>query len=244
MVSRFHRLLLAAFPIAIACAPDQPPAERRPSSPDSVVAPVAALPTATLVAVPTYGKAYPTDQASRDPGFLAFRDSLLRIVARRDTTALFAVMAPQFKSSFGENDDMDGFHRAWRPGDADTELWTVLDDVLRHGGRFLGPDVFYAPYTFLALPDSLDAFDHLIVRDSGVVVRERPDSASTAIALLSFDIVKAGPYSSDTPWTAIALGDDRIGYVDAGKIRSAVDYRAGFERRDGRWLLVFLLAGD
>jgi hypothetical protein len=35
-----------------------------------------------------------------------------------------------------------------------------------------------------------------------------------------------------------------VGYVDARRIRSAVDHRLQFERRDGRWLLVFLLAGD
>jgi hypothetical protein len=126
---------------------------------------------------------------------------------------------------------------------ADTELWTVLDDVLRHGGRFTSPGLFTAPWTFHALPDSLDAFEYLVVRDSNVVVRQRPDATSPALDILSFDIVRAGPYKPG-PWRAVALADSGSGYVEASRIRSPVDYRAAFERRAGRWRLVFLVAGD
>jgi hypothetical protein len=238
--------LLAA--LALACAPGETPARPdsagtpgspAPSPPDSAAAAATAAPL-----IISYGKARPVDEAPRDPTFVAFRDTLLRIVARRDTTALFALLAPGIKSSFGENDDVDGFRRVWRPEAPDTELWRVLDDVLRHGGRFAGPDAFYAPWTFNALPDSLDAFEHLIVRDSNVVVRARPDASSTALAVLSYDIVRAGPYSDDPEWRMVALANGDTAYVAARSIRSPVDHRAGFERRDGRWLLAFFLAGD
>lgn len=224
----------------LACGPadSRPAAEiATPDSASSALSP-------THVDVPTFGKAYPVDEGPRDPGFAAFRDSLLRIVERRDTTALFAVLAPEIKSSFGGDEGIAGFREHWRLREPDTELWAVLLDVLQHGGRFSGPDHFYAPYTFDALPDSLDAFEHLIVRDSGVVVRERPDAASAAVAMLSFDIVRAGPYSTDPSWRAIALADRRVGYVEGTSIRSPIDYRAGFERRAGRWWLVVLVAGD
>jgi hypothetical protein len=226
---------------AIACRPVD-------SSRGADSLPVPAVPapppdTQAAVHVATYGKAYPVDEGERDPGFAAFRDSLLRIIARRDTSALLAIVAPDVKVSFGGDDGLRGFREHWRLDDPDTELWATLDDVLRHGGRH-SAGMFVAPWTFHALPDSLDAFEHLVVRDSGVVVRERPDAASAALAVLSFDIVRAGPYGGKSPWRAIALGDGRVGYVESSRIRSPVDYRAGFARREGRWRLVFFVAGD
>jgi hypothetical protein len=227
--------------MASACAPAESDSSADVARSDSGVV---STPQPAPVAVPTFGKATPVDEGPRDPEFAAFRDSLLRIVGRRDTTALLAVLAPEIKSSFGGDEGISAFREHWRMSEADTELWTILEDVVRHGGRFASPDAFYAPYTFQALPDSLDAFEHLIVRDSGVVVRERPDSTSAALATLSFDIVRAGPYSGETAWRAIALGEGRVGYVAGNLIRSPIDYRAGFERRKGRWLLVVLVAGD
>jgi hypothetical protein len=231
---------ITAMSATLACGPPDSRPAAEVATPDTA----AIAPPATIGSVPTFGKSYPVDEASRDADFAAFRDSVLRIIARRDTTALLAILAPEIKSSFGGDDGIAGFREHWRLGEPDTELWSVLRDVLEHGGRFSGPDNFYAPYTFDALPDSLDPFDHLIVRDSAVVVRERPDAASTALATLSFDIVRAGTEAPDPAWRAIALADGRVGYVDARAIRSPIDYRAGFERRAGRWWLVVLVAGD
>jgi hypothetical protein len=240
-VTRPIAIRLILMLIAVACGPAESDSTSDAAPADSAST---VLPPTAAVVIPTFGKAYPVDEALRDPGFAAFRDSLLRIVGRRDTTALFAVLAPEIKSSFGGDEGISDFRTHWRISESNTELWSVLQDVLQHGGRFTGPDAFYAPYTFGALPDSLDAFEHLVVRDSGVVVRERPDSASAALATLSFDIVRAGPYSAESSWRAIALGEGRVGYVEGGRIRSPIDYRAGFERRRGRWWLVLLVAGD
>ncbi len=72
------------------------------------------------------------------------------------------------------------------------------------------------------------------------------------ITSLSYDIVlnlsggdspepqnKAGP-----AWICIRLPDDREGFVSAQFIRSPTDYRAGFKKTSGKWLLTHLVAGD
>ncbi len=229
-------LFVGSLLALLSCAP----AETDPSA----ETPDAPAPPSAPAHLPSIGKVRPLDEAARDPQFAAFRDSLLRIVARRDTTALLAIVAPEIKSSFGGNDGLAGFREQWRLGQPDSKLWSVLDDVLRHGGRFSGAESFWAPWTFLALPDSLDAFEHLIIRDSAVVVRETAGPASAVLGLLSYDIVRAGEYDPEAAWRAIALADGRRGYVAVAQIRSPVDYRAGFTRRDGRWWLVILVAGD
>lgn len=250
-VTAWRRVVALLLPVALACEPreaDAPDRAAPGSAPAAApAAPAAVTPGAAIVealTVPTYGKVLPVDEGPNDPAFAAFRDSVLRIVAARDTSALLALVAPDIKNSFGGDGGPAEFRAQWRLGEPDSELWGVLDDILRHGGRFAGPDAFIAPYTFDGLPDTLDAFEHLMVRDADVPVHAGRDSTSAILARLSYDIVRAGPYDPETTWTAIALGGERVGYVPADRIRSAVDYRLQFARRDGRWLLVFLLAGD
>jgi hypothetical protein len=194
--------------------------------------------------VQTFGTVAPFDDAARDTSFLTFRDALLRTLAQRDTASLYAIVAPDIRVSFGPDNGIGAFREEWRPGEDDSEIWSVLDDLLRHGGRFTTPDLFIAPWTFFGLSDSLDAFEYLVVRDSGVIVRAAPDASAAVLARLSFEIVRAASTPAPEGWTAIMTGDGRLGYVDADRVRSPVGYRAGFERRDGRWLLVFLAAGD
>jgi hypothetical protein len=190
-----------------------------------------------------FGKSGPIDQGGYHPDFLEFRAELMRIAERRDTAALFRMIAPDFKASFGGDDGPQGLRDVYRVGAPDSEFWGLLTDVLIHGGRFDSEDRFTAPWTFGGLPESLDAFTHLIVRDEDVAVREAPDPESPAIALLAYDIVRAGP-TSDAAWRSVALSDGGVGYVEAAHIRSPIDHRALFERRDGRWVMTAFVAGD
>ncbi len=192
----------------------------------------------------SYGKVFPKDEGPNDAGFLAFRDTLLAIIARRDTAALLAVVDSNVKSSFGGDEGIVNFRGFWELDSPTSRLWATLEDVLRHGGSFEGGD-FVAPYTFHALPDSLDAFSTLIVRDSAVRVHARRDAESATLALLSYDLVPAADdLEPDTLWVAVALRDGGAGYIRAEQVRSPIDHRAFFTRRDGRWWLVMLLAGD
>lgn len=51
------------------------------------------------------------------------------------------------------------------------------------------------------------------------------------------------PYLFST-WVHIKLAAGRTGFVDRRFLRSPVDYRVNFAKLDGRWQLVFFLAGD
>lgn len=196
-----------------------------------------------LPALIGWGKARPKDEASRDPTLVAFRDTLLAIVQRRDSAALVQHMAPTIKFSFGDaKGGPGGLFANWRQYRSIPKLWSTLNDVLTHGGVF-ETGSFYAPWTFKALPDSLDAFEYLVVRDSGVVVRAKPDATDAGFGMLSYDIVRAGG-PPDSVWRAIKLKDDRTGYVEADHIRSPVEWRVGIRKYGGRWLIDFFVAGD
>lgn len=240
--SQFFVYLPLAW-LILACSPAEPPppAGDLPTVDDAAVAaPPAEAPPGIL----TFGKSGPIDQAGFHAEFNVFRAELRRIVEARDTVALFGAIAPDIKLSFGGDTGLQGLRDRWRINDPATQFWTVLGDILLHGGHFTGDDSFTAPWTFSGLPDSLDAFSHLIVRAEDVEVRERPDMDSPVLGLLSYDIVRAGPYQQGSGWRGIALANGGVGYVQASKIRSPLDYRAIFALRNGRWWLVALVAGD
>jgi hypothetical protein len=216
-----------------------------------VVVPVVAL-LALLAGVEPasaqLGKLYPVDEAADVPDFFSFRSHLIQAVARRDTAALYATLASNILNSFGGDGGVEEFKAKWRPGDADSELWGTLAQILSLGGAFDGDTLFGAPYTFRRFPAGFEPFDHVVVVGSSVRVRAEPSVKAEVLATVSFDIL---PVARDVPlgpdaigWEAVRLNNDVHGFIDSRYVRSPVGYRVIFIRRGGRWLIRSLVAGD
>jgi hypothetical protein len=189
----------------------------------------------------------PVDEAPTVPDFFSFRARLQTAVARHDLAALRAVLHPQAKLSFGGDVGLEGLKTIWQPESPDTQLWTTLAQVLALGGSFGGaPTSFTAPYVFTIWPPGLDAYDHAAALGTGVRVRSAPSAQAAAVSSLDFAIVELvpNPASPNQDWTAIKLPGGRTGYVDSLLLRSPIDYRARFEKLDGRWQMTMFLAGD
>jgi hypothetical protein len=193
--------------------------------------------------LPSWGKARPVDDARRDPTLASFRDSLLAIVARRDSVALSAHLSPTVIYNFGTSDGGPaGFFADWR-GRMES-LWRTLDDVLKHGGEVGADGLFWAPWTVSVRSDSIDVEGLFVVRDSGVAVYAKADSLSPTLGTLSFDIVKASGEVWDDRWAGIQLRDGRRGFVVSRHIRSPMQYRLALRREGNRWVIHLLLSGD
>jgi hypothetical protein len=187
----------------------------------------------------------PVDQAATNPSFLAFRDSLAQAVTRKDAAFVEKVMAPDVKLSFGGESGIADFRRIWRPDQADSKLWTALGEILRLGGSFEPDGSFVAPYTFSRFPDDLDSFESIVVTGNGVALRAAPRTDAPLIARLSYDIVTVeAPPDPAAAWVEVRLADGRSGHVAAPLLRSPLDYRAGFAKREGEWRVIYLIAGD
>ena len=201
-------------------------------------------------------KLYPVDEADLSPSFFVFRARLLGALAMRDTAFVYRHVAPDIRTSFGADGGIADFREHWDPGNPRSELWPLLMQTLAHGGTFSSNPAsedslfrFVAPYTFSAFPEHLDAFTHLVIVGAGVRVREAPGLEAPVIAALSYDVVRLPEDSpaahEDTPgWTPVLLASGRTGYVSSAYVSSPLDYRAGFERRNGRWMMTFFVAGD
>jgi hypothetical protein len=217
---------------------------------------LSAVPFAPLAAEER--KALPVDEAGQLEGLEAYRADLLDAIARRDVDAVVAGAADDIVLSFGgdagreslrqlltqtEDDFADEYkHMA----DEEREgYWDALEDVLRLGGRVEGEDTFQAPYTWtVELGDNDDPYETYFVIGDAVSLRDRPNRHGTITATLSHDIVKAVDGGAGTRFRKVQLADGTEGYVHEDDLRSAVDYRAIFERRDGTWQMTMFLAGD
>jgi hypothetical protein len=194
----------------------------------------------------------PRDDGARDPSFLTFRGRLLEALAARDTTAVLAAFAPDARLSFGDAPAGPAGVRAVWLGTARYDgrsLWPTLARVVAMGS-VRGPEgMLTAPYTYDGPPGDLDPFTHGAIVGEDVNVRATPSPAAETLTRLSYVVVPVVEWGYDEDpaarlWHRIRLEDGREGYVAGEFLWSPVDYRAGFEKRDGRWQIVFFVAGD
>ena len=193
------------------------------------------------------GKLYPVDEGPKDPSFQAFRDKVIEAAKNRDAKFILSILDPNILNSFGGNGGVKGFKETWKLDNPNSELWGLLVEILSMGGSFIKNE-FCAPYVYSKFPE-LDAFDHTVIIGEQVRVREQPGLTSPAIAILSYDIVAIAdptePIKKDGhPWIAIKLSTGKTGYVSKQFIRSPIDYRACFTKKNGKWRMNALVAGD
>lgn len=253
-------LLLAA--LALAACGGEPPAGRDGSIPDTAGdatidgagGSVPSAPDTTAAELPRLeGEATleSIDEAARDESLVRFRDELLRAVERRDTAFLYSIVADEIRNSFGDNNGVAAFRDMWHPERADSELWPVLGRLLRLGGtlRDAGASgvTFTAPYVFAAWPGEFDAFQHVATVSDDAVLRERPEADAPALGALPYQVVSVARWdqpASARGWVQVALPDGTRGWLRSSDVYSPVGWRAIFQKRDGRWVMTVLIAGD
>ncbi len=186
----------------------------------------------------------PIDRCASDPSFAAFREALLGAVGRRDRDFLLSIVAENIEFSFGGDSGRAEFARAWALDRPETSpLWHELGEALRLGCARAG-DLFWAPSLVEQLNDQDDPFSAVIAVRPGAVLRAAPNARSDAVATLEWDVLTLDSDDGADEWLPVRLGDGRRGYVRREEVRSAVDYRAAFQKADGRWRMIVFIAGD
>ena len=207
----------------------------------------------TVVAFAEGAKLQPVDEAPNDAEFMNFRKQLIHAVRKHDLTFVLSVLDPQIKNSFGGESGTDEFKSMWQPESADSQLWDTLLRLLSMGGSFSGKDselYFLAPYVYSRWPNEFDPFEYAAITGTNVNLRREASPDAPVLARLSYNIVKLDPDESsaneitDSSWVRVTTLDGISGYVSSRYLYSPVGYRAGFIKRDGKWRMQFLIAGD
>jgi hypothetical protein len=195
----------------------------------------------------------PVDEAAEDPSFLAFRTKLIAAAERKDGRYVLSMVDPKIQNGFGDRNGIAWFRRDWKLDRPDSEFWPKFLAVMKNGGSFTGEgakkmSIFAAPYIYSSWPEDLDAFDHFAITGTDVNLRKEGRADAEVVGKLSHNIVKIeGDIGNDgkTPeWRRVTTLGGLTGYVHRDYVRSSVDYRAGFEKKRGRWVMTFFLAGD
>jgi hypothetical protein len=190
----------------------------------------------------------PFDHAAKDKTLVEFRLRLIAAADSRDFLRLEPLLSPGVQLSFGGHTGIAEARKMFRD---DPSLWDKLARALRHGGGFetdreTNKTMFIAPYTYFAkAPPGLDPFEYVIVTGENVAVRARPSTVSAPLKRLSYETIPtASGGISDATWQRVKLPDGRIGYVAQRYLATAGDHRAGIQKADGQWKMIFFLAGD
>jgi hypothetical protein len=197
----------------------------------------------------------PVDDAKKDASFLAFRTKLITAAKRRDAKYILSIVDKDIKNSFGGNDGIAEFKKSWKIENPNSKFWQEFLPVITNGGTFSKEDggkIFSAPYTFNGFPEDLDAFEHSAIFGNNVNLRAKPDLNSKSNGLLSYNVVKVDYQNSvkksgrddEYSWLKIETLGGRKGFVKAEFVRSPIDYRAGFVKKNGKWKMTYFIAGD
>lgn len=191
----------------------------------------------------------PVNQATRDPALVKVIAEALAAAKAKDWKRLSPHISEKIQLDFGGGAGRAemGKRLAKRAAHWDELVW-----VLEHGGKFEKDGSFMAPYTFSADIGKLDPFD------AGVLVAKvkahaEPRENSAVVAELDRVAVKVtdwknkdstpSPFYRRTDWVQVELSGKKA-WIQAKYVRSAVDFRAAFEKRRGVWLMTAFLAGD
>lgn len=201
---------------------------------------------ALSIALPTQAATTlkPVDTAAQDPSFVSFRAQLLKTLERKDTPGLLAIVNKDIKVSFGIEYGIAGFKQLWKlDKPASSQIWKELSTVLRMGGSFSNKTTFVAPYVFSQWPATLDPFDNAAVIAKNVNIRAKPSLNAAVLKTVSYEILPI-EFSENLQWVTVKLGNGKKGYIASQYVRSSVDYRAFFEKINGRWQMTVFVAGD
>ncbi len=192
----------------------------------------------------------PVDEASGNSAFATWRAALLEAVRRRDVEFTVAQAGREIKLSFGGDYGRESFRQAltgeeyWQ-GEG---YWRELQTVLELGGVFMNDGAFCTPYLACidvpGCPDC-DPFETVFVIGADVVARAEPDPEAPVVANLSWNVLQMDYEAAGAEgWHAVKLPIGRTVYLSNKDSRTAVDYRARFEKTAEGWRMTVFIAGD
>ncbi len=190
------------------------------------------------------------NEATRDPALAKVIATMLAAAKARDWNRLSPYVGERIELDYGGGFGRAEFGKRLAKG---TQLWDELVWVLEHGGRFEKSGTFMAPYTFSADTGKLDPYEAGVLVTKAKIHAEPREDAPVLIELDRAAVkVLDWKHTENTPtpfyrrqdWVQVELAAQRKGWLQAKYVRSAVDFRAGFNKVRGAWIMTTFIAGD
>jgi hypothetical protein len=195
----------------------------------------------------------PVDEGMADATWPRFRTRLLDALAKRDQKFVLSILDSRIRN-ISSKDGAAEFRKLWEPHAAESPLWVELQKVLFLGSTYVKRDKnvveLCAPYIRYKWPDDAPAgaSGAIIAKDS--LMKARPGPASATLQTLSYHLVRVLDWEVDDEdkaskqkWVKIQTAAG-AGFVPEEQIRSPLEYRACFVKRDGGWRMTGLESGE
>lgn len=227
-----------------ACDRSDPPSERLERAAGELVAEVESTPAP--VEQPA-GPWAPRDECDDLPGAVDFLASLQAAIDTRDADALVALAADDVKLDFGGGAGKQQLRERLAANDG--EHWDTLAELLELGCAARDETGMTLPWYF-AQEIPVDPYMGAIVTGEDVPIYSAPATDAEVEATLSWDAVERLPdETGDEDFARVGWldpeTDQRVeGYIATEMLRSLLDYRLIANRRNNRWRITALIAGD
>ncbi len=228
---------LALLLTLAACDRSEPPAARVAETAGKIVQPAASTPP---VLAP--GRFAPRDECTDIPGASAFRARLSTAIRDRDPALLAPLAANDIKLDFGGGTGAAELRS--RLSGADNPLWSELQRMLSLGCAANAQGGITIPWIAAQELTLRDTGSAMLVTGSEVPVYSAPDAAAPEIGRVTWDVVAIEALQPGAAFQPIALPDGTRGFMATGSLRSMLDYRLTAARRNNRWTVTSLVAGD
>lgn len=191
-------------------------------------------------------KYYAKDECLHLDGYFEFRQQFEDIVKKRNVAGLQSLIAPNIEWNFGgEPATKVTFAENWKfSKGAAAPIWAELDKILPLGCGVNGEGIAF-PHIFtvdLSLDKGLKG-DTLVIHQD-VNLRATPSSTALSKAKISWEMVEVNQDKVEDGWSPVTTADGKTGFIKSSYLRNILDYRAGFQKRDGKWVMNFFTAGD
>jgi hypothetical protein len=189
----------------------------------------------------------PEDQSGREASLMALLGTMRAIVSRKDSKALLAMMAPDFKVEFDVGKGPTVFRRHWNLDAPNSSVWPTLERVLSLGGTFYSGSLFALPYVYTRFPLDLDRL-HYVVATGAIPMRATPSATGARVGMLKDAIVQlASPLTPPAMldgdrFVAIQHPEHGVPYVSGSDVYSPAGHRVFLEKRQGKWRWISLAA--
>lgn len=216
-------------------APVQPPLPTGEPEPS----PTELAPSAS--ATPDDIRYAPRDDCAKEPGWPAFRKTLIRAIKSRDAESLAKLAAPDITLDYGGGNGPAELVK--RLNDPETRLWQELDAILPLGCAMQG-GLAAMPWVFWNVPEDIDSYSAMLVIGDDAPLLDKPGGKSGGT--VGWTIVGIDPMDFDTEAkaTRVTTHEGTKGWIETRKLRSLLDYRLIAEPKDGTWQITAFIAGD
>lgn len=191
----------------------------------------------------------PPDVSKNDPGLTALLDTLVKAADARDFAPFEAAMSPEVLGSYGGEGGVQEFRTMYEIDSPDSVFWGEFKEAVALGAVEIEPGLVYAPYLAGTLPEEADPYLSLVAIGEKTQLYAEPKDDAAVVADITHQVVEQLDITPEelakTPegWIRVKA-DAGEGYVKEAEVRSAIDFRAVFEKKDGAWKLAAFVAGD